>query len=71
MADTSEAEFPSRQLLDREGLHGRAHSSSYVVHGVADRVAFDRALGDLFDRHQSGGTVEFLYRTIAVCGRLH
>ena len=70
VTDTSEAEFPNRQLLDREGLHGRAHSSSYVVHGVADQVAFDRALGEVFDRHQSGGTVEFLYRTIAVCCRL-
>jgi SAM-dependent methyltransferase len=70
VADASEAEFPNRQLLDREGLHGRAHSSSYVVHGVADPVAFDRALGELFDRHQSAGSVEFVYRTIAVCARL-
>jgi SAM-dependent methyltransferase len=70
VADTSESEFPNRQLLDREGVFGRAHSSSYVVHGVADPAAFDRALGELFDRHQSGGTVEFPYRTVAVCCRL-
>jgi hypothetical protein len=70
VADTSEAEFPNRQLLDREGLHGRAHSSSYVVHGVAEPAAFDRALGELFDRHQTAGTVEFTYRAIAVCCRL-
>jgi SAM-dependent methyltransferase len=70
VAGAREAEFPNRQLLDREGVFGRAYSSSYVVHGVADPEAFGRALGELFDRHQSGGTVEFLYRTVAVCARL-
>jgi ubiquinone/menaquinone biosynthesis C-methylase UbiE len=44
--------------------------SSYVIHGVAEPAAFDRALGELFDCHQSGGTVEFPYRTVAVCCRL-
>ena len=70
VADTSEAEFPNRQILDREGVFGRAYSSSYVIHGVAGAEAFDRALGELFDRHQSGGNVEFPYRTVAVCCRL-
>jgi len=70
VGDVRQAEFPNRQLLDREGVFGRAHSSSYVVHGVADPEAFDRALGELFDHHQSGGTVEFPYRTVAVCSRL-
>jgi ubiquinone/menaquinone biosynthesis C-methylase UbiE len=49
-----EAEFPNEQLLDEAGLLGRAHSSSYVAHGVADRAGFDRALGELFARHQAG-----------------
>ena len=70
IVDTREGEFPNRQLLDREGVFGRAYSSSYVVHGIADLPAFDRALGELLDRHQSGGTVEFPYRTVAVCARL-
>ncbi|PYQ12000.1 MAG: SAM-dependent methyltransferase [Acidobacteria bacterium] len=70
VAEAREAEFANRQLLDREGLLGRAHSSSYVVHGVADPKAFDHALGELFERHQSAGTVEFPYRTIALCCRL-
>lgn len=69
-ADVRRGEFPNRQLLDRDGLFGRAYSSSYVVHGVADPEGFDRALGEVFDRHQSGGMVEFLYRTVAVCFRL-
>ena len=70
VGEAQQAEFANRQLLDREGIRGRAHSSSYVVHGVADPEAFDHALGELFDRHQSGGTVEFPYRTVAVCCRL-
>jgi SAM-dependent methyltransferase len=65
-----QAEFPNSQRLDREGLFGRAYSSSYVVHGIADHHAFDRALDEVFDRHQSGGTVDFVYRTVAVCIRL-
>jgi SAM-dependent methyltransferase len=61
-----EAEFANAQVLDRAGLFGRAHSSSYVAHGVEDRERFDRALGDLFDAHQAGGEVEFAYRTLAI-----
>ena len=59
-------EFANAQVLDRAGLFGRAHSSSYVAHGVADREQFDRALGELFDGHQHGGKVQFAYRTLAV-----
>jgi SAM-dependent methyltransferase len=60
------AEFANAQVLDRAGLFGRAHSSSYVVHGVADREAFDDALGALFDRHRAAGVVEFAYRTLVI-----
>lgn len=67
--DVTEAAFPHRQTLDLEGLKGRAGSSSYVVHGVADRAAFDRALEDLFARHQRGGAVEFAYSSLAVAFR--
>lgn len=65
-----EAEFPNEQLLDRDGLLGRAHSSSYVAHGVADRAGFDRALGGLFARHQERGTVRFVYRASVYLARL-
>jgi SAM-dependent methyltransferase len=70
ISEASQAEFPNRQLLDREGLFGRAYSSSYVLHGIADKEGFDRALGEVFERHQSGGRVEFVYRTVIVCFRL-
>jgi SAM-dependent methyltransferase len=60
------AEFANAQVLDRAGVYGRAHSSSYVAHGVADREGFDRALGELFDAHQAAGAVEFAYRSLAI-----
>jgi SAM-dependent methyltransferase len=59
-------EFANAQVLDRAGLFGRAHSSSYVAHGVADRDRFDRALGALFDGHQQDGEIQFAYRTLAI-----
>jgi ubiquinone/menaquinone biosynthesis C-methylase UbiE len=68
--DLREAEFRYAQTFDRDGLFGRAYSSSYVVHGIADHPAFDRALGALFDEHAQQGRVEFAYRTLAVCFRL-
>jgi SAM-dependent methyltransferase len=62
-------EIANAQTLDRDGLIGRAYSSSCVKHGVADKPAFEAALGTLFDRHQRKGAVEFAYRTVAVCWR--
>lgn len=59
--DAREAEFSNAQELDREDFFGRVSSSSYVAHGVADKAAFERELGALFDRHQSGGRVRFDY----------
>jgi hypothetical protein len=64
-----ETELPNAQVLDREGLRGRAFSSSYVAHGVADKDAFARALDRLFDAHQEGGKVTFDYRTVVVAWR--
>ncbi|HEX6739353.1 MAG TPA: hypothetical protein VF310_13835, partial [Vicinamibacteria bacterium] len=65
-----EAEFTNGQLLDQEGLLGRAYSSSCVKNGVADAAAFEAALGALFASHQRDGRVELRYRTVAVCWRL-
>lgn len=64
--DAREAEFAYRQSFDREGFFGRVFSSSYVQHGLADRSAFERELGELFDRHQTDAAVEFAYRTVAI-----
>ena len=66
VGDVREAVFPNAQLLDREGLFGRAFSSSYVAHGLADRAGFERSLRDLFERHACDGRVEFPYDCVAL-----
>lgn len=61
--DAVEHEVPHVQRLDREGVIGRAWSSSYVIHAVSDRPAFDAALGALVDQHAVDGAVTIAYRT--------
>lgn len=51
------------QRFDWEGLHGRAHSSSYVAHGVRDLEAFDRELRAIFDRYVEPEGFLFAYQT--------
>lgn len=63
-------ELSNRQELDREGLIGRAFSSSYVAHDVADRADLERGLGELFERHSRNGRVDFVYRTVAVAWQI-
>lgn len=70
VGDVREAEFAHAQRLDRDGLFGRAYSSSYVVHGVADKHGFDAALRELFDSHAVGGEIEFPYRCTAMLWRI-
>jgi SAM-dependent methyltransferase len=69
--DCREGEFANAQVLDREGLVGRAYSSSCVKHGVEDKAGFERGLAGLFAQHQRGGSVELTYRTVALCHRPH
>lgn len=68
--DVREAEFGCRQAFDLEGLLGRAYSSSYVIHGVADHDAFRAVLRDVHATYARDGQVEFLYRTLAIAWRL-
>jgi ubiquinone/menaquinone biosynthesis C-methylase UbiE len=68
--DLRETELANAQVLDRDGLFGRAYSSSYVVHGIADHAAFDRELGQLFDTHAQAGVVDFAYRTLVLAWQL-
>ena len=60
------AAFASAQRFTLEGLRGRAWSSSYVRHGVADRAGFDEALAGLFAGYARDGTLEFPYRSVAL-----
>jgi len=68
--DPREAAFRYAQRFDLEGLRGRAYSSSYVIHGVRDHDAFNRALIRLFERHARQGNVVFGYRTLALAWRM-
>ncbi len=70
VADWAETDMPSAQALDRRAFLGRAHSSSYVAHGVARPAELDKALDALFDRFAASGTVEFRYRTVGACWRI-
>jgi SAM-dependent methyltransferase len=54
------------QRFDRDALHGRAWSSSYVRRGVADATGFDAALRTLFDRYARDGAVDFPYQAVAL-----
>jgi SAM-dependent methyltransferase len=65
-----EIEAGNAQVFDFEGLHGRAWSSSYVIHGVEDREGFDAGLRELFDAHARSGRVEFPYRSVALVFRV-
>jgi len=67
--DLREAEFGYAQRFDEASFLGRVFSSSYVAHGVADRLTFEGALRGLFGRHQQGGAVEFQYRSVGLCFR--
>lgn len=60
-----EAVFEHTQELDLASVIGRAWSSSYVVHGVADRGAFDADLERAFREHAVEGRVSLGYRTRA------
>jgi len=70
VAAPREGEAPNAQVLDLEGLRGRAWSSSYVYRGVEDREGFEAALRAVFDAHVLGGVVEFPYRTVALVFRI-
>lgn len=60
-----------QQRLDREGLHGRAASSSYVAHASpAERVSIREGLDRLFDTYATAGEVEFSYDTTVLSFRL-
>ena len=63
--------FDNVQRFDREGLLGRARSSSYVPKpGAPGHDAFFAALSALFDAHAENGTVAFEYDTRMYVGAL-
>jgi SAM-dependent methyltransferase len=65
------ATFPNEQAVDEEGLKGRLMSSSYAPEpGHPKHEPMLKALRELFEKYQTGGTVAFDYHTIVYYGRL-
>lgn len=63
--------FPHAQLLDFAGLLRLTVSASFMPKPDDARFSgISARLREIFDRHQSGGSVTMAYRTVAVCGRL-
>ena len=61
----------NRQVFDYDGLRGRLLSSSYAPdEGQPGHVPMLRRLEEIFQRHQSGGTVAFEYDTQVYCAQL-
>ncbi len=66
-----EAHFPNRQDFDFDGLKGRLLSSSYApAEGHPRHEPMLDALQELFDAHQEGGQVAFLYDTVVYYGHV-
>ena len=63
--------FPSEQPFDFEGLRGRLLSSSYApAAGQPGHVPMLERLREIFDAHQQGGRVSFLYDTELYFGQI-
>jgi len=60
-------EFPVQEVLRWEAVIGRVRATSFVVHGVADRPAFEERVRKAFERHARGdGTLVWAMRTAAI-----
>ena len=59
-----EGTFESEHELSRDAFMGRVRSSSYVVHGIADKASFERRLNECFDAHASADRVRVRYETL-------
>jgi SAM-dependent methyltransferase len=63
--------FANHQDFDRDGLFGRARSSSYVPgEGHPAHERFYEELGRIYDGHAASGVVRFEYTTRLYFGRL-
>ncbi|HEY1655053.1 MAG TPA: class I SAM-dependent methyltransferase [Candidatus Tumulicola sp.] len=60
------AAFPSRQTLDRDGVLGRAASSSYLPDAGPEWLALQRDLTAAFERHQRDGAVDLATMTFVL-----
>jgi SAM-dependent methyltransferase len=62
-------EFPHSQLLDRDGLRGRAFSVSFGPRDAAGRDRFATLLNGLFECHQHNGVIEMRYHSVLLAAK--
>ncbi len=62
-------DFPHTQIVDEDGMIGRAMSASYAPREAAEVEQFKRALRDLFARFQQAGRVTICYQTSVYSAR--
>jgi ubiquinone/menaquinone biosynthesis C-methylase UbiE len=63
--------FDNQQLVNFDGLKGRFLSSSYIPgEGDPNYMPMLKALKEIYERHQSNGTVHFDYETRMYFGQL-
>jgi SAM-dependent methyltransferase len=63
--------FLHGQVLDADGMRGRAFSASYAPRDPAGVTAWNEGLNRVFERHEVGGRVELRYVTTLHLARRH
>ena len=63
-------EIRNVQRLDRDGLHSRVRSTSYLPQAGAASESLRADIDALFDRHAREGRIAMVLTTIVVCGDL-
>lgn len=64
---TVAAEVPFADALAWDGVIGRVRSASYVIHGVADRSAFERRVREAYERHaRADGKLVWAMNAVAI-----
>ena len=67
--DSSRTVFNNSQILDADGLVGRAFSASYAPKENVAAQNFEAAIRDLFARFEKSGSVNIIYETSVYCAR--
>jgi SAM-dependent methyltransferase len=70
--DYKEFNVPNEQVLDYDGLVGRATSASYLPsRNEPGFASLEKDLRELFDIYEQGGKIILRYETILFLGQLH
>jgi len=67
--NATRTDFPHTQVVDEDGMVGRAMSASYAPREPAEVEQFKNALRDVFARYQQAGRVKICYQTSVFSAR--